>query len=59
MPADLFPGFTSHWIETPGGRFFARAGGPEDAPPLVLLHGFPQTHACWHRIAPSLARTTG
>ncbi len=57
MPADLFPGFTSHWIDLPDGRFFARAGGPEDAPPLVLLHGFPQTHACWHRIAPALART--
>ncbi len=57
MPADLFPGFTSHWIDTSDGRFFARAGGAEDAPPLVLLHGFPQTHACWHRIAPALART--
>ena len=42
MPADLFPGFTSHWIDLPDGRFFARAGGPEDAPPLVLLHGFPR-----------------
>ncbi|GJD52449.1 Fluoroacetate dehalogenase [Methylobacterium crusticola] len=57
MPADLFPGFSSHWIDLPDGRFFARAGGPEDAPPLLMLHGFPQTHACWHRIAPALART--
>ena len=55
MSDDLFPGFESHWIDTEAGKIFARAGG--DGPPLVLLHGFPQTHACWHRIAPSLART--
>src|SRR4029450_5833309 len=24
-------------------------------PPLLLLHGYPQTHAMWHRVAPSLA----
>ena len=55
MPTDLFPGFTSHWIDLPDGRFFARAGGPEEAPPLVLLHGFPQTHVMWHRVAQALA----
>jgi haloacetate dehalogenase len=52
---DLFPCFASHWIDTEAGRIFARVGG--DGPPLVLLHGFPQTHACFHRIAPALART--
>lgn len=57
MDADLFPGFAARWIDTPDGRFFARLGGPEEAPPLLLLHGFPQTHACWHRIAPALAET--
>ncbi len=31
---------------------FRRAG---DGPPLLLLHGFPQTNMMWHRIAPSLA----
>ncbi len=51
----LFPGFTSHWIDGPVGRIFARAGG--EGPPLVLIHGFPQTHAQWHRIAPELAKT--
>ena len=55
MTRDLFPGFQSHWIDTEAGRIFARAAG--EGPPLVLLHGFPQTHACWHRIAPDLART--
>ena len=57
MSTDLFPGFSADWIDIPEGRFFARSGGPKDAPPLILLHGFPQTHACWHRVAPSLAET--
>lgn len=28
-----------------------------DGPPLLLLHGYPQTHAMWHAVAPVLART--
>lgn len=55
MADDLFPGFDSHWIDAEAGRIFARSGG--SGPPLVLLHGFPQTHAMWHRLAPDLART--
>ncbi|HMO28623.1 alpha/beta hydrolase [Enterovirga sp.] len=55
MTCDLFPGFRSHWLDTEAGRIFARSGG--EGPPLVLLHGFPQTHAMWHRIAPALAKT--
>jgi haloacetate dehalogenase len=51
---DLFPGFSSHWIATPAGKTFARMGGTGE--PLLLLHGFPQTHVMWHRIAPQLAR---
>src|SRR3954454_3482437 len=30
-----------------------RHGG--DGPPVLLLHGYPQTHAMWHRVAPALA----
>ncbi|WP_375453553.1 alpha/beta fold hydrolase [uncultured Methylobacterium sp.] len=58
MPSedDLFPGFAALWTEAAWGRAFARVGGPADAPPLLLLHGFPQTHAMWHRVAPDLAR---
>jgi haloacetate dehalogenase len=26
-------------------------------PPVLLLHGFPQTHRCWQRVAPRLAET--
>ncbi len=52
---DLFPGFEASWIDGPNGRWFARTGGPADAKPLLLLHGFPQCHAMWHRLAPALA----
>jgi len=54
MSFDFFPGFASHWIDTDAGRIFARAGG--EGPPLLLLHGFPQTHVMWARLAPALAR---
>lgn len=51
--ADLFPGFASEWISTKSGRIFARVGG--SGPPLLLLHGFSQTHVMWHRVAPKLS----
>ncbi|MCB1479366.1 MAG: alpha/beta hydrolase [Tepidamorphaceae bacterium] len=51
--ADLFPGFGSQFIETGESRIFCRTGG--DGPPLVLLHGYPQTHVMWHKVAPALA----
>jgi haloacetate dehalogenase len=31
-----------------------RPGVAGSGPPVLLLHGFPQTHYCWHRIAPGL-----
>ena len=51
--ADLFPGYASEWISTSRGRIFARIGG--SGPPLMLLHGYPQTHVMWHKVAPQLA----
>ena len=51
--ADLFPGYKSEWINTHSGRIFARVGG--NGPPLLLLHGFSETHVMWHRVAPQLA----
>ena len=39
---------------TAGTEIFLRIGG--QGPPLLLLHGYPQTHAIWHRVAPALAR---
>lgn len=50
---ELFPGFASHHIETGAGPIFARSGG--NGPPVVLVHGFPQTHAEWHLVATRLA----
>jgi haloacetate dehalogenase len=49
----LFPGFATRRFEAPGGPIHGVVGG--SGPPLLLLHGFPQTHACWHRVAPRLA----
>ena len=50
----LFPNTTEHRIATRGAEIFARAGG--SGPPLLLIHGFPQTHTMWHRAAPALLR---
>jgi haloacetate dehalogenase len=51
--ADLYPGYQSHWIDTSAGKLFARTGG--NGPPLLLLHGYAQTHVMWHCVAPALA----
>jgi haloacetate dehalogenase len=49
-----FAGFAEEFIPVPGGEIFCRIGG--SGPPLLLLHGYPQTSAMWHRIAPELAQ---
>ena len=50
----LFPGFVTRKIKTTGAAIHLRIGG--EGPPLLLLHGYPQTHAMWHKVAPQLAR---
>ena len=50
----LFEGFTSRRIETSGAEIHCRCAG--SGPPLLLLHGYPQTHVIWHKIAAELAR---
>ena len=50
----LFPGFESHRVRTSGAEINCVMAGKGE--PLLLLHGYPQTHACWHQIAPALAR---
>ena len=51
----LFPDFASERITTAEGvEIHAVIGGR--GPPLLLLHGHPQTHSIWHRVAPTLAR---
>jgi len=53
MSVDLFPGFETHIVDAADATIHARRGG--SGPPLLLLHGYPQTHVMWHRIAPALA----
>ncbi len=49
----MFEGFTDERIALPSGvALRVRTAG--SGPPLLLLHGYPQTHACWHRVAPRL-----
>jgi haloacetate dehalogenase len=51
-PSPLFPGFRCLDVETPETTIRLRTGG--GGPPLLLLHGYPQTHAMWHRVAARL-----
>ena len=53
-PDAMFPGFTVQNIATDEGvHIHTLSGGA--GPPLLLLHGHPQTHALWHIVAPRLA----
>ena len=49
----MFEGFTRTNIDTSGASIHLRHGGK--GPPLLLLHGNPQTHVIWHKIANRLA----
>ncbi len=51
----MFEGFVEEQIAVEGTELFVRRAGPEQAPPIVLLHGYPQTSAMWHLMAPILA----
>ena len=50
----MFENFRSETIDVGDGiSIFARIAG--SGLPLLLLHGYPPTHVCWHKIAPALA----
>jgi haloacetate dehalogenase len=49
----LLPGFERRSVDSSTGVVRALVGG--EGPPVLMLHGDPQTHLCWHRIAPFLA----
>jgi len=50
--AGWFDGFTAQRVDVGNGiELFARVGGRASAPPLLLLHGYPETHALWQRVA--------
>ena len=50
----LFPRFRTKRVRTSGAAINLVLGG--DGPPVLMLHGYPQTHAMWHKVAPLLAR---
>ena len=49
----MFEGFETETVDVGEVRIKARVSG--NGPPLLLLHGNPQTHAMWHLVAPKLA----
>jgi haloacetate dehalogenase len=51
--ADFYSGFERRRIATSGAEINLVTGG--NGPPLLLLHGYPQTHVMWRKIAPRLA----
>ncbi len=50
----MFEGFERKRIKTAGAEIALVQGG--SGAPLLLLHGYPQTHAIWHKVAPELAK---
>jgi haloacetate dehalogenase len=52
--SELFAGFDTIDMRVDSGVVHARTAG--SGPPVLLLHGWPQTHAMWHELAPALAR---
>jgi len=51
---NFYPGFRRQMIQTSGTTINVIVGG--NGPPLLLLHGYPQTHIEWRKIAPDLAK---
>lgn len=50
----MFEHFNVHRADAGGTSIHALVGG--SGPPVLLLHGYPQTHSMWHRVAPELLR---
>jgi len=54
ISSHFFPGFVQSTVETSGTTIKVVKGG--DGPPLLLLHGAPQSHVSWRLVAPELAK---
>jgi pimeloyl-ACP methyl ester carboxylesterase len=54
LPAGFTDTFTSRYVDTTDVRLHAVTGG--DGPPLLLVHGWPQTWYAWRLVMPALAR---
>jgi len=52
---EMLEGFAAAEVPTGETTIFARSSG--SGPPLLLLHGFPQTHVMWRGVAPRLAHS--
>jgi haloacetate dehalogenase len=52
-PAAFFPGFSTETVETSGTTIHVLRKGT--GRPLLLLHGYPETHLTWRKVAPQLA----
>jgi haloacetate dehalogenase len=52
----LMPDFPARWIRANGVRLHVRTGGRPDGPPVLLLHGYPQSGVMWRKVAPVLGR---
>ncbi len=50
---EFFPGFSTELVETSGTTIHVLRKGA--GRPLLLLHGYPETHLTWHKVAPQLA----
>lgn len=51
----MFEGFETRDVDSSETKIHLRLKG--EGPPLLLLHGYPQSHVMWHKIAPALAET--
>jgi haloacetate dehalogenase len=56
MAEKLFPGFRKELVRANGIDIHCVVGPKRDGPALLLLHGYPQTHAIWHKVATRLVR---
>src|SRR5689334_7818474 len=51
---NFFPGFQQRSVKTSGATInFVMAG---NGPPVLMLHGYPQTHVMWRKVAPQLSK---
>jgi haloacetate dehalogenase len=54
-PTRFFPGFSQSMVQTTGATINVLKAG--SGPPLLLLHGAPQSHISWRLVAPELAKS--
>src|SRR5499433_2942264 len=54
--AEFFHEFKTQRIKTSGATIHTVYGGNRDGSPLLLLHGIPETHVLWRKVAPTLSQ---